>query len=268
MGSRFVPRPGRDLSMLLFEPPPSQGDLHFRVLGIPVRVHPFFWVGAVILGISGRDGTPPADLIIWIAVVLVSILVHELGHALTQRRFGGTPWITLHSFGGLASCSDCDRSPRSQILISLAGPAAGFALAAVVVAFLAALGRFKGFELSFIPVTWELFDLGYAREHQRLSPRDLVVWDLLQVNILWGLINLLPIYPLDGGQVTREVCSLSNPRQGIITSLRISTAAGVAMAVVGLVAMGSVFTALMFGYLAYTSYRALQAYQSHQPSGW
>ena len=114
--------------MLLTEPPLSQGDLHLRLFGIPVRVHPLFWVVTVIMGLRGGDekGTPPAQLLIWVAIVFVSILVHELGHAFLQRRFGGRPWITLHGFGGLASCDDDDSSPRSQILIALAGPVAGF----------------------------------------------------------------------------------------------------------------------------------------------
>src|SRR5262245_15290041 len=95
--------------MLLFEPPSSSGDIHFRVCGFPVRVSPFFWFTAVLMGVNPRGGTPPMELLLWVAVVFVSILVHELGHALAQRHYGGHPWITLHAFGGLASCDDCDR---------------------------------------------------------------------------------------------------------------------------------------------------------------
>ena len=116
--------------MLLGEPPPTQADLHFRVFGIPVRVHPLFWIVTLFLGLAAARRPIRCETLIWVAVVFVSILVHELGHALMQRYFGGHPWITLYGFGGLASCNDCDRSPRSQILISLAGPVAGFLLAA------------------------------------------------------------------------------------------------------------------------------------------
>ena len=78
--------------------------------------------------------------------MFVSILVHELGHAFVQRYFGGRPWITLYGFGGLASCNDCDRSPRSQIIISLAGPLAGFLFAVVVMigVWLAGHADFRG----------------------------------------------------------------------------------------------------------------------------
>ena len=92
--------------MLLGEPAPTQADLHFRIFGFPVRVHPLFWVVTVLLGLQGR--ADPFETLVWVGVVFVSILVHELGHATLERTFGGHPWITLYSFGGLASCNDGD----------------------------------------------------------------------------------------------------------------------------------------------------------------
>ena len=125
------------------------------------------------VGLGGPRARRRLEFLIWVAVVFVSILVHELGHAFTQRHFGGHPWITLHALGGLASCDDCDRRPSSQILISLAGPAAGFLLAAVIVMILAATGHFDRFELSLVPVRWKLFDIEYLREQLgALSPLD------------------------------------------------------------------------------------------------
>ncbi len=258
--------------MLLFEPPPSPGDLHFRVLGIPVRIHPFFWLAAVMLGFNAGGGTPPAELLIWVAVVFASILVHEMGHALAQRHFGGHPWITLHAIGGLASCDDCDRRPSSQILISLAGPAAGFLFAALVAVLMRLGGQFIGWTWA-SEIPFDLAGITEARAFSLLGGRlywepfasphaNSLVGDLLQVNILWGLINLLPVYPLDGGRVSRELCTLRRPRTGIILSLRISVAVGALMALAGLLVWNSFFTALMFGYLAFESYRTLQAYQS------
>jgi Zn-dependent protease len=256
--------------MLLTEPPPSQGDLHFRVFGIPVRVHPFFWLVTVVMGLSGgKEGTPPAELLIWVAVVFVSILVHELGHAFLQRRFGGRPWITLHGIGGLASCDDCDRSPRSQILISLAGPAAGFLLAAIVVAIVQSSGHALGWirDGQFLPagtsgfgvfgviVYWDAFAAQAANSLLR---------NILFVNIIWGLVNLLPVYPLDGGRISRELCTLKNPRRGIVLSLRMSIVTAVLMAAIGAISWQSPYTALMFGYLAYLNYQTLQAYRENR----
>lgn len=256
--------------MFFAEPPRSQYDVHFRLFGFPVRVHPFFWVVAILLGVGVRPGRKVdlAELLIGVGVIFASILIHELGHALMQRRFGGRPWITLYAFGGLASCSDCDRSPRSQILISLAGPAAGFAFAVAAVVLLRLTGHVAGIAPGsgqHAPDGFYALPLFIATvfwEPLASRPANLLLGNLFWVNIGWGLVNLLPIYPLDGGQVSREVLTLSNPRRGIVLSLQVSMVAAAAMAVIGLVAWGSPLVALMFGSLAYSSYQALQAYRS------
>ena len=256
--------------MFLIDPPPSEGDLRFQIAGFPIRIHPFFWISTCLLAMGGE--TSPGELITWVAVVLVSILVHELGHAFTQRYYGGHPRITLYAFGGLAACDDCDRSPRSQILISLAGPAAGFLLALLLLAVLnlaghraglttsegfqqlrAGLGDIVGGGLLGVDVYWKSLGTENA---------NLLVWDLFFVNIYWGAINLLPIYPLDGGQVSREVCTLvGSPRKGITLSLQISIAFGAAVAVYGML-QWHFFLALFFGYLAYSNFRTFQAYRA------
>jgi len=259
--------------MLLVEPPPSQGDLHFRVFGVPVRIHPWFWIVAVILGLGGSGPADPLQTLVWVAVMFVSILVHEMGHAFRQRRFGGHPRVTLYGLGGLAACDDCDRSPRSQVLISLAGPAAGFLLAAAVVLLVRVSGRQIGFVPAGKEVDWESLGIQSAviqpmilfRAYFEPFASELanhVVADLLQINILWGLINLLPIYPLDGGRVARELFTLSQPRRGIVQSLWLSIVVAGSMAAFGLL-RGSIFTAFMFGYLAYANYQTLQAYERH-----
>jgi Zn-dependent protease len=82
------------------------------------------------------------------------------------------------------------------------------------------------------------------------------------VNIAWGLLNLLPVYPLDGGQISRELFTLSNPRAGIVWSLQLS------IVVAGLLAAYFLmnqrfYTGLMFGYLAYANVQTLQAYRNN-----
>jgi Zn-dependent protease len=94
------------------------------------------------------------------------------------------------------------------------------------------------------------------------NPLNLIVADLLQVNILWGLVNLLPIYPLDGGRIARELCTLDDPRRGIVQSLWLSVAMAVMTALVGLL-FRRFFIAFLFGYLAFASYQTLRAYQRY-----
>ena len=71
---------------------------HFHVLGIPVRIEPFFWIAAVLLAYNLGDARL---ILMWVAVVLVSVLVHELGHAVALKAFGQSSVIVLHGFGGL-----------------------------------------------------------------------------------------------------------------------------------------------------------------------
>jgi stage IV sporulation protein FB len=246
--------------MLIGEPPPTQADLHFRLFGVPVRIHPFFWVTSLLLGMGGGPADPTQTLV-WVAVVFVSILVHEMGHATMQRVYGGHPRITLYGFGGLASCNDCDRTPWRQILILLAGPFAGFLLAAFVISVLMARGQYQ-FVPNWTPIVWRPIDVTHFVEHGTFGLADLCVWDLLQVNIMWGLINLLPVYPLDGGQISRELFALGNPRAGIVYSLQLSAGVAVLLAAY-MITRHLYYTAALFGFLAYGNFQTLQMYRNH-----
>jgi membrane-associated protease RseP (regulator of RpoE activity) len=246
--------------MLLGEPSPTQADLHFRLLGIPVRIHPFFWVTTVFLGMGSKEADPK-EILVWVAVVLVSILVHEFGHATMQRWFGGHPRVTLYGLGGLASCDDCDRSPMRQIMILLAGPGAGFLFAGIIIVALVVTGHVDEFRLSWIPIRLQPFDPAYYVQNGRPAIVDLVILDLLYVNIAWGLVNLLPVYPLDGGQLSRELFTLRNPRAGIIQSLQLSAGVAVLVAIYA-ISKGSIYTCAMFGILAYNNFQTLQAYRN------
>jgi stage IV sporulation protein FB len=248
---------------MIGEPAPTQADLHFRAFGVPVRVHPWFWIIALLLGLGGGERADPMQTVIWVGVVFVSILMHELGHAFLQRFYGGHPRITLYSFGGLAYCDDCDPSPRSQILISLAGPGAGFLFAAALIAILNATSHLNGFRRGLNPVVWTPYDLNYLMLNGKSSPRDTMISMLLYVNIFWGLVNLLPIYPLDGGRIAREVFTLDNPRRGIFQSLWLSVIAAALLAVWA-ITRDSMYMALMFGYLSYASYQTLHSYQGRR----
>jgi membrane-associated protease RseP (regulator of RpoE activity) len=237
--------------VILSEPPQTQYDLNFRLLGIPVRVHPLFWLVALLLGVRGNQEALP--MLIWIGVVFVSILVHELGHALTARWYGWEPHITLHSFGGLASYRPTYRSPQAQILITLAGPGAGFLFAALVVGLIAASGHrpTPGWPDVILPVVFERY---------KSQAMNLLLVDLLYVNTFWGLVNLLPIYPLDGGQIAQEVFGIVNPRDGLRQSLWLSVIVAAVAGVLAYARLHDLFLAIFLGYMAYASYMTLQAY--------
>lgn len=149
-----------------------------RILGIPVRIEPSFLLISVMVGAFG--GTV-MGMITWMVVSFVAILVHELGHALVMRAYGFEPYIVLHGFGGLAGREGSfgRTSIWREVAVSLAGPGAGLLLAVPV--FLA---------LTFIPAPV----LGGLSE---------LLGVLLTITVFWSVLNLVPMMPLDGGNVAR-----------------------------------------------------------------
>ena len=251
--------------------PRTRFDLNFRVGDIPVRVHPFFWLSTVLLGLDPK--LPGIDkltyLLVWAAVLCVSILVHELGHVLMGRTFGARGHILLTGFCGLAIGSSELPERWQRNAVFLAGPGAGFLLAGLVTTI-----------SWFIYPDFTLFALGFLFHvlvpvgPDTTIPPPLIVHaivNMLWVNIFWGLVNLLPIWPLDGGQVCREVCQKYRGRDGVYTSLVISIATAAGFAVLALIEImmkkplvrflsfgGSWFAVLFFGLLAAGSWQLLQ----------
>jgi len=247
--------------MLLGEPPRSPYDLNFPLLGIPIRVSPWFWLMAVLLGFRLPDA---GAVLNWIAALFLSILVHELGHALVMRAYGFQPWIVLYGMGGLA-CHDSRQTFRSrgsdwlpQVLISFAGPAAEFLLVAVLVLGIAMAGYGRPIDFHSM---W-----GLANAVQLPNPRLSEFFSFIFfICVVWGLVNLLPVYPLDGGQIAREILLRFSPSDGIRQSLLLSTFAAGAMAVFGFARWHDMLVAFFFGYLAYASFATLQAYSDRRP---
>jgi len=261
--------------VLFAEPPRTQGDVNFVLFGFPVRIHPYFWLVAFLLGFGGASGGNMRWallwLLVWTSALFVSILVHELGHAIVMRRFGFSPWITLHGFGGLASYDTGGtfgtRSPDTmgQILISAAGPAAGFILAAVISAALILTGHQLTLQFGVG------FGVGIMMDEVGSRIATDFIRSVLDICMIWGLVNLLPIYPLDGGQISREIMLRIAPRTGIRNSLVISMWTAGIVSFVSLLqwlqarqnapdSISIPFVAIMFGYLAYTSYATLRSY--------
>src|SRR6266436_412360 len=89
--------------MLTAEPPQTPWDLNFEILKFPVRIHPYFWLVGLLLGLGATgEEDKGIQLLIWFVALFTSILIHELGHALMIRRFGRDAHIVLHAIGGLA----------------------------------------------------------------------------------------------------------------------------------------------------------------------
>ncbi len=245
-------------------------DVRFRFLDIPGRIHPLFWLMAAVLGF--RDQDIPAVLI-WIGCVLVSILVHEYGHGLMAKHFHGSPSIVLYGLGGLCS-SLGERTPGQRLAVLFAGPGAGFILCAVVLAVASLAWGITGSE--HLAVIQRLVGLSPNKEDffgatQKLSwsPTAFdIYFNMIWINLLWGLVNLLPIYPLDGGQATQVVLNQVDRRNGIRRSHIVSlVTAGVLALLAARISGRDLFPVIFFGILAFLNYQVLQSLHQAKASG-
>ena len=150
------------------------GGFHlFTLADIPVRVSPWY-LFLVCFFVQQMDAGNPLTVGL---LITVSLLAHELGHALVARHYKLRPHILLHGFGGVTG-HERARTERQDALIVAAGPLAGLALSALCFAALQ-VNTFA------TPAAVSLLRLGFM------------------LNLFWSLFNLLPMWPLDGGQLMR-----------------------------------------------------------------
>ena len=203
-----------------------------KLLGVPTRIEGSFFVLSFFLGASRGRNLPL--LLEWMLVVLVSVLLHELGHALVARKFGLSPSIKLYSMGGLTSWdSELSLTPLKHLLISLAGPAAGFLFGGIV---------FVAGPAVFGSSSSQLLSVAYS--------------DLLWVNLGWGIFNLLPMLPLDGGQVLVTLEEWISKRKSRLVSHAISLMVALGITFLAL-SLGSIWIAILGGWFVYTNGGAL-----------
>lgn len=260
----------------LSDPGRTDYDLNLQVGPFPIRIHPLFWIMAAVLGAmnsNSQDGIILIMIAIWVVVIFCSILVHELGHAIAMRYYGETARIVLYMMGGLAisgeegwfaARSQRPRTTVQQVIISAAGPAAGFILAALIAAIVFAAGGTVDIQLynNFIPIPrFELLRGEPLYETVAAQPSSIYLIEVIHaslfINIFWGIFNLLPVFPLDGGQITRAIILHYDPWQGVKKSLFVSLGASCIIAVFGFT-QGQSFIGIMFAMFAISSWQSIQ----------
>ncbi|MGB0743172.1 MAG: metalloprotease [Opitutales bacterium] len=207
--------------------------LSFRVLNIPVHVQPWFWLtlGLIGGGLHASDMESIILMLIFIIAGFLSILVHELGHALMIRKYGLPTEIHLIAFGGFATFPQGHLSRKESFLVTAAGPGVQVVLGLLAVVLLSVLPIPEGSLMR--PL------LGY----------------LVGVSFVWSVLNCLPVFPLDGGQMLSAILGPDNQR----TTYLIGTLTAIALAVAGFLVLNSIFLSLFMGYFAYQNW---QNYQS------
>lgn len=161
------------------------------VAGIGIKLHwTFLLLVAGIFAYYLFQGNTVAAALVGVALVMAvfgCVVLHELGHALTARRFHvATRDITLYPIGGVARLQRIPEEPLREFWIAVAGPAVNVVIAAVLVGVI-------------------LFTGGSLSPEAFVSPTENFVGTLLWLNVILVGFNLLPAFPMDGGRVLRSL---------------------------------------------------------------
>jgi Zn-dependent protease/CBS domain-containing protein len=162
------------------------------IAGIKILVH---WTFVILLGwIVFSEMQRGSDLITtllsvaFVLTIFLCVVLHELGHALTAKRFGvNTKMITLLPIGGVASLERIPENPRQELLIAVAGPAVNVVIALVLWLVLPPLGNIPGEEF-FSRITMANF-----------------FYLLFFINVMLVVFNAIPAFPMDGGRILRAL---------------------------------------------------------------
>ncbi len=182
-----------------------------KIFGVPVRLHFTFillLVFLIFIGIGERQSG--ASTAVYILALFASVLLHELGHALVSRHFGiRTIEIVMFPIGGV---SRPERQPKAyeELWIALTGPLVNLGLAAAL-------------------LVWVSLHSGILILNELRQPSDAnLLQRIAYGNLLLGLFNLLPAYPMDGGRVLRAFLALHRSYED---ATRIASAAGQMLAI-------------------------------------
>lgn len=209
----------------------------FRVaslFGVPVSVTAgFFLMSGYFFYVMGAGRALP-----FVVAVLLSLLVHEFGHALVAKRLGLDPRVLLQAFGGLTFHERAARD-RDDVMILAAGPGAGLAFGGVCL-----------LALRTVVPTYELSGHSFVVA---------LLGQLAMINLFWSLANLVPVWPLDGGQLFRLLLvRLLGPSRGESWTHRVGLGLGGALALMAYFS-GQRFITVLLAMLAFQNFSRLQA---------
>ena len=184
------------------------------IAGTAIRIHITFllflvWLGTVYYRQGGAEAAWQGT--IFIVLIFLCVLLHELGHVFAARRYGvKTRDVTLWPFGGIASMERMPEKPSEELIVALAGPAVNVAIAGVLLLWLGS--RFDPANLAKIE-----------------DPAISLVIKLAGINIILVLFNMLPAFPMDGGRVLRALLAM---RMGNARATELAATIGQGFAIV------------------------------------
>lgn len=209
--------------------------MNFKFLNIPVHIHPSFWIFVLIFTRIYQN--PSVEKLLLAAIIFFSLIVHEFGHALTARYFGAMPVVILEAFGGKAVFNSYGMSLKQKFLITLNGP--------LIESFL-------------IVLPYSILKMGTFDHHPHIT---YFLQMTMYLNLWWCLMNLLPIMPLDGGQLLRYFLEMKFGEKGFRASLWIGIGCAVVVLPFFIYHQFVVFSILM-AIFGYQNFKALKSFQT------
>jgi Zn-dependent protease len=215
----------------------------FRICGIQLAVHASFLLMLVYVaweGWSDAGWLGAGWSVAYMLTLFICVTLHELGHATSARYFGvRVPRILLLPIGGMAEMETIPRRPREEIIIALAGPAVNY----LIIALLLIVVRF--------PANWQPLDFSFSLME---LGRHLIV-----VNLIMGVFNLLPAFPMDGGRVFRALLAM---KLRYLRATQIAVGVGKVVALAGatyLIYLGQYMGGVLFVFIIYAGETELQS---------
>lgn len=226
-------------------PPEARRFRIMTIAGTTVDVRPSFIILAGLFVILDLDRQVPIErAALWIPVLFLSVLVHELAHASVIALFGhGSSEIELGGWGG-QTVNRRRSASWQEILISVAGPLSSIALAQVLYVVVTRLP---------LESTNELL-LDFLRM-------------MVMANRAWGIFNLIPIIPLDGGQILLHgLAHVVRPAAAFVASTWISIALSLALGLSALIFWKAYFVAIIAASLVMQNWGQWQAWRRFRAS--
>ena len=182
-------------------------------------------------GLHAANSTDILLVLVFVFAGFLSIMIHELGHALTIRKYGLPAAITLQAFGGYASFPAGKLDRKQSFVVTAAGPALQFVFGVLLIVLAPSISVPEG----------SLF-LPFLR-------------DLIWVSIAWSILNCLPVYPMDGGQM---MAAILGPKKQHNVHL-ISSIVAVIIGVAGYLYLATILLPIFMALFAWQNWQSYQA---------
>ena len=186
-------------------------------------------------GLHAANSTDILLVLVFVFAGFLSIMIHELGHALTIRKYGLPAAITLQAFGGYASFPAGKLDRKQSFFVTAAGPVLQFVFGVLLIVLAPSISIPEG----------SLF-LPFLR-------------DLIWVSIAWSILNCLPVYPMDGGQM---MAAILGPKKQHNVHL-ISSIVAVIIGIAGYLYLGTILLPIFMALFAWQNWQSYQASSPH-----